>query len=86
MTGVRPSRFAGRRKLAALYIVGAHQVGWGIATCLDRLVADPGDAAAAGEVRRYIADTYARLRADGADDETWQETVSAFIDGIGERR
>ena len=44
MTGVRPSRFAGRRKLAALYIVGAHQIGWGIATSLDQLVADPGDA------------------------------------------
>ena len=44
MTGVRPSRFAGRRKLAALYIVGAHQIGWGVATCLDRLVADPNRA------------------------------------------
>ena len=44
MTGVRPSRFARRRKLAALYIVGAHQIGWGIATSLDHLVADPSDA------------------------------------------
>ena len=44
MTGVRPSRFAGRRKLAALYIVGAHQIGWGIATRLDPLVADPSEA------------------------------------------
>ena len=44
MTGVRPSRFAGRRKLAALYIVGAHQIGWGIATSLDHLIHDPGDA------------------------------------------
>ena len=41
---MRTSPLAGRRKLAALYIVGAHQIGWGIATRLDHLVADPGDA------------------------------------------
>ena len=41
---MRTSLLAGRRKLAALYIVGAHQIGWGIATCLDHLVADPADA------------------------------------------
>ena len=41
---MRISPLAGRRKLAALYIVGAHQIGWGIATSLDHLVADPSDA------------------------------------------
>ena len=41
---MRTSPLAGRRKLAALYIVGAHQIGWGIATCLDQLVADPSEA------------------------------------------
>ena len=41
---MRISPLAGRRKLAALYIVGAHQIGWGAATIFDHLIHDPGDA------------------------------------------
>ena len=41
---MRTSPLAGRRKLAALYMIGLHQIGWGIATIFDHLIHDPGDA------------------------------------------